>query len=189
MVQHSLAPGAVNGGSNIWLAASECLLGVLVDEDLPREEAEPSERRARKDGDELGFRLGTECLTTRSGLTVFEGLATLDDLVLAGLVLAALAGLAARAHGPMIIVSKVIDGEPYTKSSPASWPVTDRTEDEDPLWVDPSPTASDALSHSTVDWDWSEATVDAGRTGRPSRRGGITTTASNGESRDGVAAP
>ncbi|KAE9055650.1 hypothetical protein PF005_g29155, partial [Phytophthora fragariae] len=37
------------------------------------------------------------------------------------------------------------------------------------------------------DLDWSEATVDAGRTGRPSRRGGITTAASNGESRVEVA--
>ncbi|KAE9110842.1 hypothetical protein PF006_g20351 [Phytophthora fragariae] len=89
----------------------------------------------------------------------------------------------------MTIVSKVIDGEPYTKPTPASWPATDRTEDEDPLGLDPSTTASVAFSRSTADLDWSEATVDAGRTGRPSRRGGITTAVSNGEFRTEAAAP
>ncbi|KAE9281435.1 hypothetical protein PF008_g27887 [Phytophthora fragariae] len=89
----------------------------------------------------------------------------------------------------MTIVSKVIDGEPNTKPSPASWPATDRTVDEDPLGLDPSTTTSDAFSRSTADFDWSEATVDAGRTGRPSRRGGITTAASNGKPRAEAAAP
>ncbi|KAE8956826.1 hypothetical protein PR001_g31595 [Phytophthora rubi] len=49
--------------------------------------------------------------------------------------------------------------------------------------------ASDAFSRSTADLDWSEATVDAGRTGRPSRRGGITTAVSNGEFRTEAAVP
>ncbi|KAE9305449.1 hypothetical protein PR003_g21490 [Phytophthora rubi] len=80
----------------------------------------------------------------------------------------------------MTIVSNVMDGDQYTKPSPASWPATGRTEDKDRLGMDPS---------TTADLDWSEATVDAGWTGRPSRRGGVITAASNGEFRAEVAAP